>query len=233
MNNNEIKIFGRWHELCMMLIGFLLTGVLGTVLTNSYRSQSLAQYDLTAVETAKNMRIAEIETAKNMRIAEIETAKNMRIAEKLRWETDQATAFYAEFSHALDTRRYNAYRLVIAYRDKSDPQKIAKIYDRYIDSVISWNENINRYIVFCERFFGATIALNYELEISSKFRGIHQELLLRAPDTITLLSKLDSVGVLIYDLNFEILKQIQEGRIGSFNSDIRQTKIKPDGIKLN
>ena len=222
MNNNEIKIFGRWHELCMMLIGFLLTGVLGTVLTNSYRSQSLAQYDLTAVETAKNMRLAEIETA-----------KNMRLAEKLRWETDQATAFYAEFSHALDTRRYNAYRLVIAYRDKSDPQKIAKIYDRYIDSVISWNENINRYIVFCERFFGATVALNYEFEISSKFRGIHQELLLQAPDTITLLSKLDSVGVLIYDLNFEILKQIQEGRIGSFNSDIRQTKIKPDGVKLN
>ena len=146
----------------MLLLGFSLTGIIGTILTARFQ--------------AEGQRIAALDAqreADRAREEGLKEAQRVRESERRRWELERATEFYKEFSRLLDSRRYHALRLGLAYRDRSGEEKIKRAMDDYLASVVDWNVTINRNLAFCELYFGAEVTAKFEPKIASKMRGIH------------------------------------------------------------
>lgn len=195
---NRENLFGKWHDVVMLVLGFSLTGIVGTVLTHRFQSE--------------NQRQAAAEA-----LAETE---RVREAERRRWELERATEFYKEFSRLLDARRYHALRLAIAYRDGTGEDKLARINEDYLATVIDWNTSLNRNLAFCHLYFGDEVASRFDARIGSKMRTIHNRLLSGPREHRAAMAEIEEVGAMIYDLNFDLLKAIQAGRVGSFSSEV-------------
>jgi hypothetical protein len=199
---NSDNLFGKWHDVVMLVLGFSLTGIVGTILTNRFQSESQRQ----AATDAKA------------------DAERARESERRRWELDRATEFYREFSRMLDTRRYHSLRLALAFRDGSGDDKLGRINNDYSTALIDWNINLNHNLAFCQLYFGEELASRFELNIGSKMRSINSRLLTSVRDHRAALAEIEEVGVMIYDLNYDILKAIQEGRVGSFKTEAERKR---------
>jgi hypothetical protein len=207
MNSSpEAKLFGRWHEIVMLLLGFSLTGIVGTVLTARFQAEGQR---LAALEAQRE--------ADRTREEALREAARAREAERRRWELERASEFYRDFSRMLDARRYHALRLALAYRDQSGEEKTRRAHEDYLAAVVEWNVTLNRNLAFCELYFGTGIAAKFEPRIASKMRSIHSRLLTASgAEAATALGEIDEVGAMIYDLNLDILRLLQQGDVGSF-----------------
>jgi len=62
-SDNETRLFGRYHEIVLLFVGFLLTGLIGGLLTNLYQTRSWKiQHDIQLEEARRRSAEAVIES---------------------------------------------------------------------------------------------------------------------------------------------------------------------------
>jgi hypothetical protein len=179
------------NELAPILLGFLLTTVLGGFLGVYLQQRSWAHRFKVERATA---------------------------------ERDRAVQVFDEISRLLDRRLYRMRRLAWTLeREQNRPlsergQKSLSDYDAVL---FDWNDSINRNLALLERYFGAERRAGLDHEIGALMRSVGAVLESRGRlesgaevDLSRLELDLDRLADLIYAYNVELIRSIQEGRLG-------------------
>ena len=145
-------------------------------------------------------------------------------AERATAERDRAVQVFEETSRLLDRRLYRMRRLAWTLeREHNRPlsaqgQKSLGDYDAVL---FDWNDSINRILALLERYFGTERRDDLDYEIGALMRSVGAALEKRVrlenaqvEDLGGLQSDLDRLADLIYAFNVELIRSIQEGRLG-------------------
>lgn len=139
-------------------------------------------------------------------------------------ERDRAVQVFEETSRLLDRRLYRMRRLAWTLkREHNRPlseqgQKSLSDYDAVL---FDWNDSINRNLALLERYFGTDRRNDLDYKIGALMGSVGAALErqvrlenTREEDLGVLQSDLDRLANLIYAYNVELIRSIQEGRVG-------------------
>lgn len=195
------KPFGKFHDVWMVILGFFLTGVLGSVLGSYFQRES---WDNQNQETIK------------------------------KFEKETASKIFEELSSILDRRRYSMIRLYSSVNDTESSKVVEDWWNKYDNIVIEYNQTLNKQVALISRYFGDNTLMYYyghgsgsDTSINKKFRGIHSHLKKLKKsysrtgniDTVEIKSikqNVDILGVQILNFNKQVIKLIQDEKIGVF-----------------
>ena len=179
------------NELAPILLGFLLTTVLGGFLGVYLQQRSWAHRFKVERATA---------------------------------ERDRAVQVFDEISRLLDRRLYRMRRLAWTLEGEHNrplSQRGQKSLSDYDAVLFDWNDSINRNLALLERYFGAERRDELDNEIGALMRSVGAVLDSRVRlesgaevDLSGLQLDLDRLADLIYAYNVELIRSIQEGRVG-------------------
>lgn len=189
-NKSDGKLFGKYGDLTRLLIGFALTTVIGGALGIHFQNKSWRYQN-----------------------------------DEKRYEAEitRASEIFDDLSHLLDRRTYRTRRLILAYRDNTD-EDIKKWRDSYQEVLIQWNESLNRNLTLTQRYFGDDMRNKLD-DIREEFRKTDNALTAyrkaekhNQNDLKDIENGLDSFNYKIYGFNIEMLKHIQDGKVGIYVS---------------
>ncbi|MBD2716450.1 hypothetical protein KBK19_15520 [Microvirga sp. STR05] len=190
----------RRHDIKLLKYGFLLTTLVGGVLTLLFQ----------LIQNQQNHKAAE-------------KAENVKIMEQRR---AQATSLFEEFSPLMDTRLYHWRQVAWAIEDRISEDSIRKRYAAYQHVFHKWNFSLNKNRALICRFFGPEIGSRFESQIIPQFNGIQdtiRKIIKMQPsqrpiyqsDEINSLA--DALNTQIYKMNNEMAEAIRSGDIGPTN----------------
>jgi hypothetical protein len=189
---SEHKLFGRYHELVLLVLGFCLTGVLGTIVAQNVQDRSW-----------RFQRDAE------HRDREVDAATKVfddvsRLMDRRLYRTRQVLwALQGNIPEADTTARWADYRAVLYEWNDALNRNLALV-ERYFG--VDMRNELEGHIHNGLRTIGE------QLEDYRKAKSKDPTALKTAADLA------DRVNFAIYGLNLAMLKQIQGGDVGAFRS---------------
>jgi hypothetical protein len=185
------------HDIKMLVLGFILTTIVGGLLTFLY------QYIQEAQKLKAEKRQEEINIMEQRR--------------------GQATVLFNEISPLIDTRLYDWRRVAWGLEDRISEDSLKSRYAEYIQVFYTWNHNLNKNRALICRFFGPDLGSQFEEFIMPKFSELHEIILgiYRLPPASrplivadSLNSLADSLNNVIYGFNNSMAELIRSGKIG-------------------
>jgi hypothetical protein len=189
-NRGGFSQFVRSEDFWKLVVGFALTTIVGGLLTTTYQCGAT-------------------------RLTERQRERNSEI--------QAATEVFNEVSRHLDRRLYRSRRLLWGLSRPTTQTSASSLSaadlqrrrDAYVEAVQEWNENINRTYALTERYFGRGMRVFLEQDLARGFICVSARLDSQEPEIIGLEHVIDSFNPEVYRFNLEMLRRIQEGRIGS------------------
>jgi hypothetical protein len=185
----------RRHEYRLLLTGFVLTTVVGGLLTFTFQWLSDRQ-----------------------KANEADRASSEQISEQRR--TD-ASKVFAEVSELLDTRLYKWRQVAWAVEKALPASQIEEAYTSYRDTLFQWNFRLNKNRALICRFFGPEAGSQFETRIMPKLNALHEHLVQskntppkKAVEPNSISGLADPVNNEIYEFNNRLAESIRSGRIG-------------------
>ena len=203
--SSEPKAFGKWHDFALLILGFILTSLIGTYLSARFQD----------------------EEERRKEAAESQQRVLERAVESRAREVDRASECFKEVSHAMDARHYYALRWAWALERGAAESELSEERARYRKALFEWNENLNRFIALIQRYFGSKADDVFQGGITPLFQSIDNELAKHQNAPKKIEADLDKVGVMIYDFNFTMLKDLQSENVGLFRNDLIQAPKSP------
>jgi hypothetical protein len=182
-------------QLVLLLVGFLLTTVLGGLLGAWLQGRAW---------------------------------RNQRDVQRHDEERQQAFRAFEELSSLLDRRIYRMRLLQSAAReaakDAGETPRLDSALVSYRETLLVWNDNLNRLQALVQTYFGDEIRYRLEHEINERFSSIGraiEECVRRArrqdyqpTDVAAVRRRVDALAHRVYNLNVSMLKLLQESKIG-------------------
>ncbi|MEI7695765.1 MAG: hypothetical protein WCI64_09005 [Chlorobium sp.] len=141
--------------------------------------------------------------------------EHQRAIEYNQIELNRATETFEDLSRVLDRRLYRTRLVLWDYKNADTPQTKRDGHNKiYSDILIEWNENVNRNLALTERYFGPDMRSKLESVIMPKFAIINEALRKERRYAVAIEEITDELANDIYFFNIEMLKRIQERRIG-------------------
>jgi len=180
--SQQSKLFGKYHELVLLVIGFALTSILGTAIGGWFQHREW---------------------------------EHQRSLEYNQAELNRAAETFESISRVLDRRLYRTRLVLWDYKNNdTSSQKRDEHNKIYTEILIEWNENINRNMALTERYFGPDVRYTLEWVIMPKFADINEFLRKERRYEVSVEERTDELAHEVYYFNIEMLKRIQERRIG-------------------
>lgn len=187
-------------EYIKILLNFILTTVIGGVITYAYLSHQ-----------------------ERLEGQEQRSLEELKLKEQRRSE---ATKVFEELSRLMDTRLYKWRQVAWAIEDGKPAGDVFKRYEDYRQTLFEWSFNINRNRALVCRYFGADAGRVFEVEIMPGFNDLQAQLseTLRTRESPPPLKieRVDGFNQLadplnntIYDFNNRLAELIRSGEIGS------------------
>jgi hypothetical protein len=189
--NRDEKLFGRYNALVLLVLGFTLTTLVGGFLGNYFQERAWQNRD---------------------RVRRLES------------ERAAATSVFEELSRLMDRRLYRMRRILWGIQSGRGADEMSQRWEDYREVLFQWNDNLNRNLALVQRYFGAEYREHLEWTISEGFRTLGNELE-RSSREAQDRDRLDSLAALadkvnndIYTLDVHMIREIQQGNIGSFRA---------------
>jgi hypothetical protein len=189
-------------QLLLLLVGFILTSVLGGLLGFIFQRRAWEHQH-------------EVEQRDEQRTAVLQLRENERAA---------ATKVFEEISSLMDKRQYRMLQVDWKLRpSRGDPERemLDLAMSEYRDVLSDWNSNLNRHLALVERYFGKNVRTAFE-SIQEEFKSIGLQLEgdyrdLVDQGTVATGSRQRPLFALndhIYELNIVMISMIQTGEVG-------------------
>lgn len=207
----EGKLFGRHHDLFLLLVGFFFTSVVGAALGSYFQNRSW-EYQ--------------------------ERARAMSS------EREAATKTFEDISKLMDRRIYRMRQLNWKARDHGEGTRVAsaEALKSYAQVLFEWNDVFNRNRALVLRYFGTETADGHFIRIHQAYKeaGSCLERFYKGragvddspggrpqpcPDNAdydSIDAMLEGLETQIYEFNVEMVRQIQEGKVGAFHPDFNK-----------
>jgi hypothetical protein len=156
-------------------------------------------------------------------------------AKQLESERATATKIFEEVSRLMDKRLYRMRQLYWRLKDSlSEDDILEKHMSAYREVLYEWNDNLNRNLALSLAYFGKDIRSFLEITIYEEFSKIgslienyYKERKRAGKITSPVLSgtgtELTKLGFHIYTFNVRVISLIQNGTVGIFNPDTKQS----------
>jgi alpha-L-fucosidase len=187
--SEDRKVFGKYHDIAILLLGFILTTIVGGYLSHSWQDRS---------------------------------AKIQRDAEQKRYEIQAATKVFEDISRLMDKRLYRMRRVNMGIDNKVDSEVMDGRWNAYKEILFEWNENLNRNLALTQMYFGKESRDILERDIQSRFITFGR--LMESSRNIKGKNNTyekrqqvaDDLNNYIYDFDLMLIRNIQNGSIGSY-----------------
>jgi len=187
--SGDRKAFGKYHDIMVLFLGFFLTTIVGGYLSYSWQTRS-AEFQINA--------------------------------EQKRYEIQAATKVFEEISSLMDKRLYRMRRINMGLGNKVDSEVMDIRWTHYRETLFEWNENLNRNLALTQIYFGQEARNILQHNIQTKFINLGRMLesgrVFKGGNNTYEKRQLvaDDLNNYIYTFDLMLIKNIQNGSIGSF-----------------
>ena len=187
--SRDRKAFGKYHDIVVLFIVFFLTTIVGGYLSYSWQARS-AEFQINA--------------------------------EKKRYEIQAATKVFEKISSLMDKRLYRMRRINMGLGNKVDSEVMDIRWTHYRETLFEWNENLNRNLALTQIYFGQEARNILQHNIQTKFINLGRMLesgrVFKGGNNTYEKRQLvaDDLNNYIYTFDLMLIKNIQNGSIGSF-----------------
>lgn len=175
-------------DLVILIVGFALTTVVGGFLGFFFQKRN----------------------------ADLQTMQRLAEAERV-----AALNLFEELSTMMDRRIYRMRQLCWQLQaNHPDSARIEAAMDDYRESVRDWNDRLNRNLAVAEIYFGRAIRRQLHDTIYAGFAGVGKQLEEAYGEDRTRIDRieaaLDALARSVYELNVRMIRQVRDGRVGTF-----------------
>jgi hypothetical protein len=188
-------------QLVILVIGFILTSVLGGLLGFIFQRRAWEHQH-------------EVEVLDQQRTAALQLRENEGSRHQV----------FEEISSLMDKRQYRMLQVDWKLRpSRGDPEKemLDIAMSEYRDVLGDWNSNLNRHLALVQRYFGESVRTSFE-SIQEGFKSIGQHLEIDYRDLVDMgrvgtgphRGPLFALNDRIYELSIVMISMIQTGEVG-------------------
>jgi len=193
------KLFGKYSDLILLLLGFILTTLVGTFITYKLQNRSWENQD-------RAQRLADEKSKASDQFENLSKMLDSRLyhTRRLYW------GFTDDFGS--ETARQ---------------QQLVTRREKYQEVVFTWNENLSRNISLTQRYFGMKMRSTLEKEVIGEFVLIgnlleKQKQQINTAQLQEVDNRLTSLQSKVFGFNVAMIQLIQMGEVGMFNKSVAE-----------
>lgn len=185
------RLFGRYHEVMLLVLGFLLTTVVGGIVGAKLQRRESERLMETSMAQARRQWRAQQDQA----------------------GLDKASSVRERLARLLDSRMLCMRQLADDYKSSGTPPQRLLTHEREYGKVFrDWNENLNLNVFLVEEYFGGKLRKQFENEVLPEFARIHIQLKKAKDGEGSVEKRLESLRRKIYLFNQDLTTSLQERR---------------------